>query len=57
MKIDAITINNYKSIKEIENLKLTNLNILIGSNSYNLAPKEKYPHFDAWIHCIEVKCG
>jgi predicted ATPase len=32
MKIDTITIKNYKSIKEIENLKLTNLNILIGSN-------------------------
>lgn len=32
MKIDAITIKNYKSIKEIDNLKLTNLNILIGSN-------------------------
>ena len=32
MKIDAISINNYKSIKEIKDLKLTNLNILIGSN-------------------------
>lgn len=32
MKIDAISIQNYKSIKNIDNLKLTNLNILIGSN-------------------------
>jgi predicted ATPase len=32
MKIDTISINNYKSIKEIKDLKLTNLNILIGSN-------------------------
>lgn len=32
MKIDAISIRNYKSIKNIDNLKLTNLNILIGSN-------------------------
>ncbi|MBU0632289.1 AAA family ATPase [bacterium] len=32
MKIDEITIKNYKSIKEINELKLTNLNILIGSN-------------------------
>lgn len=31
MKIDKISIKNYKSIKEIENLKLTNLNILIGN--------------------------
>jgi len=31
MKIDAITSKNYKSIKEIENLKLTHLNILIGN--------------------------
>ena len=31
MKIDSITIKNYKSIKEIENLKETNLNILIGN--------------------------
>ena len=32
MKIDEITILNYKSIKEINELKLTNLNVLIGSN-------------------------
>ncbi len=32
MKIDEISINNYKSIKEIDSLKLSNLNILIGSN-------------------------
>jgi predicted ATPase len=32
MKIDSISIKNYKSIKEIDNLHLTNLNILIGSN-------------------------
>lgn len=32
MKIDAISIKNYKSIKNIEDLKLTNLNILIGAN-------------------------
>lgn len=32
MKIDEITIENYKSIKEIDKLKLTNLNILIGAN-------------------------
>lgn len=32
MKIDTISIKNYKSIKEIDNLKLTNLNVLIGSN-------------------------
>ena len=31
MKIDAITIKNYKSIKEIENLQLINLDILIGN--------------------------
>ncbi len=32
MKIDAISIKNYKSIKDIDDLKLTNLNILIGAN-------------------------
>jgi len=32
MKIDTISIKNYKSIREINNLKLTNLNVLIGSN-------------------------
>lgn len=32
MKIDTISIKNYKSIKVINNLKLTNLNVLIGSN-------------------------
>lgn len=32
MKIDAISIKNYKSIKNINDLKLTNLNILIGAN-------------------------
>ena len=32
MKIDSISIKNYKSIKDIDVLKLSNLNILIGSN-------------------------
>jgi predicted ATPase len=32
MKINHITIENYKSIKKLDNLVLTNLNILIGSN-------------------------
>lgn len=32
MQIDAISIKNYKSIKELDNFKLSNLNILIGAN-------------------------
>ena len=32
MKIDAISIKNYKSIKELEDFKLSKLNILIGAN-------------------------
>lgn len=32
MKINAITIENYKSIKKIDDLKFTNINILLGSN-------------------------
>ena len=32
MKINTITIENYKSIKKLDKLPLTNLNILIGSN-------------------------
>ena len=32
MKIDAISIQNYKSIKELKDFKLSNLNILIGAN-------------------------
>lgn len=32
MKINTITIQNYKSIKEIDALPLTNLNLLIGAN-------------------------
>lgn len=32
MQIDAISIKNYKSIKELEDFKLLNLNILIGAN-------------------------
>jgi predicted ATPase len=32
MKINTITIENYKSIKKLEQLELTNLNILVGSN-------------------------
>jgi predicted ATPase len=32
MKINTITIENYKSIKKLDKLPLTNLNILVGSN-------------------------
>lgn len=52
MKIDAITIKNYKSIKEIENLKLTNLNILIGSNG---AGKSNFISFFKMLNMIIEK--
>ncbi len=32
MKINTITIENYKSINKLDKLPLTNLNILVGSN-------------------------
>jgi predicted ATPase len=32
MKINTITIENYKSLKKLDQLELTNLNILVGSN-------------------------
>lgn len=32
MRIDSISIKDYKSIKELEDFALTNLNILIGAN-------------------------
>ncbi len=49
MKIDTITINNYKSIKEIENLKLTNLNVLIGANG---AGKSNFISFFKMLNMI-----
>lgn len=52
MTIDAISIKNYKSIKEIENLKLTNLNILIGSNG---AGKSNFVSFFKLLNTIIEK--
>ena len=52
MKIDAITIKNYKSIKEIENLKLTNINIFIGSNG---AGKSNFISFFKMLNMIIEK--
>ncbi|MDD3597729.1 AAA family ATPase [Sulfuricurvum sp.] len=52
MKIDAISINNYKSIKEIKDLKLTNLNILIGSNG---AGKSNFISFFKLLNMIIEK--
>lgn len=52
MKIDAISIQNYKSIKNIDNLKLTNLNILIGSNG---AGKSNFISFFKMLNMIIEK--
>jgi len=32
MKLDSISISGYKSIKELADFKLNNLNVLIGAN-------------------------
>lgn len=52
MKIDSISIKNYKSIKEIDNLQLTNLNILIGSNG---AGKSNFISFFKMLNMIIEK--
>lgn len=31
-RLESVTINGYKSIKNLENFDLTNLNILLGAN-------------------------
>lgn len=52
MKIDSISIKNYKSIKELDNFPLTNLNILIGANG---AGKSNFISFFKMLNMIIEK--